>query len=199
MPRRLKQTVEAQRRRARYAEWMADAYLAELLRARGARDREAINADPERLKKRRASRRAYAARQRALVKSGEKKPTPAEIQREREVRRARWVAKQERDGRAMRLGDRPNGRPQLSAAPFRQWLLAYGKLIGETDAGPIAADLGLVSRRVQSVMYEQQPEVAFDIVDRALGNSRHTVTLRINHRSVAIFSVDDLYPAWWKA
>lgn len=207
MPRRLKQTREARHRRKLYAERMADAYLAELERRRQSRQADAVKADPERLAKRRASRRAYHERQKAKAKAEAREISPELAALRREQSRIRYVAAKERNGGqvapAKRAPYAKGNRPRLEAKRAGRWIRAYAKLIdageGDRAAAKVAADLGLVARRVQALMYDQQTEVEFDVVDRAIANSGPAVvTMYVNGHKRAIHSVDDLYPQWWR-
>jgi hypothetical protein len=195
--RRLKQTERAKRRRELYAERLADPYLARLVIARRRKWYDAMRSDPDKLKHTRERKAAWQRAKREQERQRQRPRSEVELARLREARRALYVARLEREGKTI-TREKATGRPIADAAPFRQWLQAYGELIGETAAGPIAIDLGLVERRVQSVLFGQQEQVALDVVDRALINSGPQVTLKIRGRRRAITSVEDLYPNWWK-
>lgn len=82
------------------------------------------------------------------------------------------------------------GGGNLPREPFRDWLLAYAKREHLKNPTQVAASLGIVDRRIRSVMHREQPMVSLDTVDAALVAAKSNVVLN----DVLIVTVDDLYP-----
>lgn len=89
------------------------------------------------------------------------------------------------------VGDTLDGRAggYLPREPFTAWLNLYAAE-ERLDATALAADLGLVDRRVRALVNSEQPMVSFDTVDRALTNADRALVLD----GVLILSIEDLYP-----
>jgi hypothetical protein len=80
--------------------------------------------------------------------------------------------------------------PRLPSGPLRAWLVAYRLERGIAEVAALAAELGLVRRRVASLLAGEQESVTLDVVDVALSNAEAVVFLDGRY----VLTLDDLYP-----
>jgi hypothetical protein len=154
----------------------SDPEYVERKRASNRRNRRRARQDPVKAERMRAASREYKRRQ--------KEADPEKV---RGDARMNYALRAERAGRTLRTASTASARAprsirRLPAGPFREFLLTYRERwdLGSDEA--LAADLGIINKRV-SLVIAGQPNVALDVVDRAILNARGDVRL------------EDLYPA----
>lgn len=167
------------RRRVRYREKMADPEFAERRRAYGL---AYYYAHPERKLRIQQNQKNWKDRRR--------KERGEEV---RELSRIDRRLRLERDGktprkRAVTVVDLTQ--PRVPAEPFRRWVAEYSRYsYYDVNSEEFAAELGLHTRRVFSVMSGEFEQVRLDVVSRALTEAQETVYLD----GRMIVTIDDLY------
>jgi hypothetical protein len=166
-----------------------------------AKEREAyerLKQDPERMAVWRDYQREYARRRREVDE---------EFRRRCNERDARFRARKRAEDplyfsprrvrerseaaaiRAAEQAAHDQAQPRIPAEPFREWLIAYMAQTDTIHVEAVASALGLVPRRVRSVLEREYERVALDIVDQALLACPFVIT--VNGREVITFN--DLY------
>lgn len=151
--------------------------------------------DPVFAERERAARARWAAknqeRLRDLRVAWHRRWRAAHREEYRELQRIYYRLRAQRDGRREYAGRRrviDGTRPERPAGPFAEWLAVYRRVRG-LSVPEVARELGLVERRVLSLLSGDQAEVSVDVVSRALTEAR--VVVSVGGRAIVTF--DDLY------